>query len=212
MQHSRAPTGQESASTAQNHDRGVAKVTFLAAPESASLCALCPTVEARSDGARMSARSRRWWTPDSEFRDDVLGRCRFGPPVDVAVLRVMAREINAEDVAPVIPGHDPDAAIGGLASRSTRRRVISGRASRKGVACRFMSANGRIMTPTRAGAVVYLYVSDADALHAEWAHSAVERRLGDPRDTEYGLREFGFVDPDGTLHRVGSRLSGSPPS
>jgi hypothetical protein len=47
-----------------------------------------------------------------------------------------------------------------------------------------------------------------DAIHAEWAQSGVEGRLGGPRDTEYGLREFGFVDSHGTLHRVRSRLAG----
>ncbi|GIG86672.1 VOC family protein [Plantactinospora endophytica] len=41
-------------------------------------------------------------------------------------------------------------------------------------------------------------------MHVEWAGSGVEGRLGEVRDTPYGLREFAFVDPDGTLHRVGS--------
>jgi uncharacterized glyoxalase superfamily protein PhnB len=62
--------------------------------------------------------------------------------------------------------------------------------------------------PARTGAVIYLYVSDADRLHAEWAATGLEGRLGHPHDTPYGLREFGFVDADGTLHRVGSRLAG----
>ena len=26
-----------------------------------------------------------------------------------------------------------------------------------------------------------------------------------PQDTPYGLREFAYIDPDGTAHRVGSR-------
>lgn len=63
--------------------------------------------------------------------------------------------------------------------------------------------------PGRTGAVVYLYVSDADALHAEWSRAGVDGRLGDPYDTAYGLREFGYVDPEGTLHRVGSPLVNS---
>ncbi|MFJ8444359.1 bleomycin resistance protein [Kitasatospora griseola] len=58
--------------------------------------------------------------------------------------------------------------------------------------------------PLRTGAVVYLYVSDADAVHAEWTATNPPGRLTDPADTPYGLREFGYVDPDGTLHRVGS--------
>ena len=60
--------------------------------------------------------------------------------------------------------------------------------------------------PARTGSVVYHYVSDADALHAEWVAAGVEGRIGDPADTAWGLREFGYVDPEGTLHRVGSPL------
>jgi hypothetical protein len=62
--------------------------------------------------------------------------------------------------------------------------------------------------PLRTAASVYLYVSDADALYAEWAALGdLDGRLIAPDDTPYGLREFAYVDPDGTLHRVGSPLS-----
>ncbi|WP_433176747.1 bleomycin resistance protein [Actinoallomurus sp. CA-150999] len=60
--------------------------------------------------------------------------------------------------------------------------------------------------PTRTAAVVYLYVSDADAVYAEWAAAGVPGRFGEPFDASYGLREFTYIDPEGTLHRVGSRL------
>lgn len=61
--------------------------------------------------------------------------------------------------------------------------------------------------PLRTAASVYFYVSDADALHAEWAAvDDLEGRLIAPHDTPYSLREFAYVDPDGTAHRVGSRL------
>ncbi|OBA82470.1 glyoxalase-like protein [Mycobacterium sp. 1164966.3] len=63
--------------------------------------------------------------------------------------------------------------------------------------------------PLRTAASVYLYVSDADALYAEW-HSLedLDGRFVAPHDRPYGLREFAYVDPDGTAHRVGSPLSG----
>ncbi|AFJ34929.1 MULTISPECIES: bleomycin resistance protein [Mycobacterium] len=62
--------------------------------------------------------------------------------------------------------------------------------------------------PLRTAASVYFYVSDADALHAEWsALENLEGRLIAPQDTPYGLREFAYVDPDGTAHRVGSPLT-----
>jgi hypothetical protein len=55
---------------------------------------------------------------------------------------------------------------------------------------------------------VYLDVSDADALYAEWeALENLEGRLIAPRDTPYGLREFAYVDPDGTAYRIGSPLT-----
>src|SRR5438309_10234798 len=60
--------------------------------------------------------------------------------------------------------------------------------------------------PGCPGSHVYIYVSDADALHAEWATKGVEGQLGEPFDTDYGLREFSYTDPDKTTHRVGSPL------
>lgn len=59
--------------------------------------------------------------------------------------------------------------------------------------------------PFRTAASVYLCVSDADAVYAERkALEHLEGRLIAPHDTPYGLREFVYVDPDGTAHRVGS--------
>jgi hypothetical protein len=49
--------------------------------------------------------------------------------------------------------------------------------------------------PGRTGAHIYISVSDADAVYAEWASSGVEARVGEPFDTAYGLREFAYVDP-----------------
>ncbi len=61
--------------------------------------------------------------------------------------------------------------------------------------------------PLTTSSSVYFYVSDADALYAEWkALADLGGRLHPPQDTPYGLREFAYVDPDGTLHRVGSPL------
>jgi catechol 2,3-dioxygenase-like lactoylglutathione lyase family enzyme len=56
----------------------------------------------------------------------------------------------------------------------------------------------------------YLFVRDADALHAEWDRVGVPSdrttgsRLMPPVDTDYGLREFALVDPNGNLLRIGS--------
>ena len=61
--------------------------------------------------------------------------------------------------------------------------------------------------PLRTAASVYFYVSDADALYDEWkALKDLDGRLIAPHETPYGLLEFAYVDPDGTLHRIGSRI------
>jgi hypothetical protein len=59
----------------------------------------------------------------------------------------------------------------------------------------------------------YVYVEDADALHAEWSglvepDPSTGSRIQAPADTGYGLREFALVDPSGNLLRVGSFTSG----
>jgi predicted enzyme related to lactoylglutathione lyase len=56
----------------------------------------------------------------------------------------------------------------------------------------------------------YLYVEDADALHAEWCAAGVDGRFHAPNDTDYGLREGAYVDPDGNLLRYGSFVSTPP--
>jgi catechol 2,3-dioxygenase-like lactoylglutathione lyase family enzyme len=55
----------------------------------------------------------------------------------------------------------------------------------------------------------YLYVSDVDSPFAEFARlglprEGIPRLHGAPQDSDYGLREFAVVDPDGNLLRIGS--------
>ncbi len=63
--------------------------------------------------------------------------------------------------------------------------------------------------PGGTGGVVYIRVSDAEALHAEWTSAGVEGRFMGPHNTPYGLREFVYTDPDGIVHKVGSPLGPS---
>jgi hypothetical protein len=60
--------------------------------------------------------------------------------------------------------------------------------------------------PGGTGGLVYIRVSDAEALHAEWTSAGVEGRFMGPHNTPYGLREFVYTDPDGIVHKVGSPL------
>jgi hypothetical protein len=62
------------------------------------------------------------------------------------------------------------------------------------------------LDPKTTTSVCYLYVDDADALYEAWAAAQVEGRLQPPSDTPYCLREFGYVDPDGNLLRIGSPM------
>jgi hypothetical protein len=119
-------------------------------------------------------------------------------------------EINFTSVSPVIP-------VRNLAAALIRYRRLGfdahpyagpdryGFADRGSVSLHF--AESAEHDPHLSGASVYLYVSDADALHDEWRAAGVEGRFLAPHDTPYRLREFAYVDPDGTAVRVGSPLS-----
>jgi hypothetical protein len=48
--------------------------------------------------------------------------------------------------------------------------------------------------------------ADVDPSYGFANRGPVSLRLGEPQDTPYGLREFAYVDPEGTLHRIGSPL------
>jgi hypothetical protein len=112
-------------------------------------------------------------------------------------------EVIFTSVAPVVPVLDLDAALDRYRRMGFEARAYGG--DRGHVSLHVTEWDEH--DPKRTAATVYLYVSDADALHTEWAAAGLEGRLGEPFDTEYGLREFGYVDPDGTLHRVGSPLT-----
>lgn len=119
----------------------------------------------------------------------------------------MADRTGFDRVAPVVAVLDPDAALDryrrlGFTVHAYEGPARYGFAERDAVSIHLSEWAGR--DPHNSGSVVYLYVSDADAVHDEWASADVPGRLGEPRETEYGMREFGYVDPDGTLHRVGS--------
>lgn len=58
--------------------------------------------------------------------------------------------------------------------------------------------------PKTSSVMVYLYVDDADALYSEWAAADLGGHLHPVTDTDYGLREGAYGDPDGNLLRFGS--------
>jgi glyoxalase/bleomycin resistance protein/dioxygenase superfamily protein len=53
-------------------------------------------------------------------------------------------------------------------------------------------------------ATAYLYVTDADALAAEWRAAGAE--VHGPEDTPWGQHEGALVDPDGNIIRFGSPI------
>jgi catechol 2,3-dioxygenase-like lactoylglutathione lyase family enzyme len=70
--------------------------------------------------------------------------------------------------------------------------------------------------PYTTSAGCYFRVPDAPALWDEWSAAeaalpvsdrGIPRLQGPPWDTDYGLREFALVDPDGSLIRVGSPVA-----
>lgn len=121
----------------------------------------------------------------------------------------MADDVTFDRIAPILPVLDLDTAL-----ERYRRLGFEVEPYRGGEAYGFVERGGVSLhlvewedhDPARTALQVYLYVSDADAIHAQWAAVGIEGRLVSPHDTPYGLREFAYVDPDGNLHRVGSPL------
>jgi hypothetical protein len=120
-------------------------------------------------------------------------------------------EIDFASVAPIVPVRDLDIALDryrrlGFDARAYEGPERYGFVDRGSVSMHL--SQWAEHDPLRTAASVYIYVSDADALHAEWAAlKDLDGRLVEPVDTPYGLREFAYVDPDGTLHRIGSPRS-----
>lgn len=121
----------------------------------------------------------------------------------------MADEVSFNDVAPIVPVRDLDAALDRYRRLGFTAEPYAG-PERYGFvergAVRLHLTEWTEHDPAATASAVYLYVSDADALHAEWVAAGADGRLGEPQDTPYDLREFHYVDPDGTLHRIGSPL------
>jgi hypothetical protein len=118
-------------------------------------------------------------------------------------------EVSFSNVAPVIAVSELDRALRRYRILGFRTRAYDGPdrygfVERDGVELHLSEAPEH--DRTRDGSEIYLYVSDADALYASWSSSGVKGRFIPPHDTPYGLREFAFVDRDGTAHRVGSPL------
>lgn len=119
-------------------------------------------------------------------------------------------EIDFTSVAPIVPVRNLDTALDryrrlGFEARGYQGPERYGFVDRGSVSMHLTEWAEH--DPLTTASSVYFYVSDAEALYNEW--KAVENiggRLHPPHDTPYGLREFAYVDPDGTLHRIGSRL------
>lgn len=119
-------------------------------------------------------------------------------------------EVTFLNVAPVIGVRDLDRALRryrqlGFSARAYDGPERYGFVERDGVELHLSESPHH--DRARDGAQIYLYVSDADALYAAWSSAGVRGRFIPPHDTPYLLREFAYVDPDGTAHRVGSSLS-----
>ncbi|CAM4084416.1 CL990 resistance protein [Mycobacterium basiliense] len=122
--------------------------------------------------------------------------------------------IDFTSIAPIIPVRDLDVALARYRQLGFDARAYQG-PNRYGFVDRGRAsihlAEWAEHDPLSTSSSVYLYVTDADALYAEWQMVQARENLGghlhSPHDTPYGLREFAYVDPDGTLHRVGSPLA-----
>lgn len=114
-----------------------------------------------------------------------------------------------DSVAPVLPARDVPASLVrysqlGFEVSQYDGDAVYGYARRGDVHLHLSQVED--LDPLTSLVSLYLYVADADALHTEWSGTGVPGRHHAPVDTDYGLREGAYVDPDGNLLRYGSPL------
>lgn len=107
--------------------------------------------------------------------------------------------IGADAVAPIFPVRDIDAAVGHY--RSLGFEVTGDhdgyRFARFGtVHLHLTEMTG--LDPASSTSAAYLYVADADAVHAAWIRASGGGRLVAPVDQPWGLREGAHATPTGT--------------
>jgi catechol 2,3-dioxygenase-like lactoylglutathione lyase family enzyme len=123
--------------------------------------------------------------------------------------------VHMRRVAPVFPVRDVDAAL-----RLYKRLGFRGEpyevSDNDGFFYGYLSWDDVVLhlkrvselDPLRTTSACYIWVYDADALYQKWSQESLPGRLHAPEDTAYGLRELGYVDPDGNLLRIGSEMCG----
>jgi catechol 2,3-dioxygenase-like lactoylglutathione lyase family enzyme len=112
-----------------------------------------------------------------------------------------------ERAAPTFPVRDVDAALAFYATLGFEVRRYAadeyGFATRDAVEIH-LGRGGEI----DGRATAYLFVSDADAVAAEWRAAGAE--VHGPQDTAWGRHEGAMVDPDGNVIRFGSPMHPQP--
>jgi hypothetical protein len=130
---------------------------------------------------------------------------------EIACQTVAVSAIDFTSIAPIVPVRNLDAALTryrllGFDTRAYQGPQRYGFVDRGAVSIHLTEWAEH--DPLSTAASVYLYVSDADALYEDWLRlDDLEGHLHPPQDTPWGLREFAYVDADGTLHRIGSPLT-----
>lgn len=132
----------------------------------------------------------------------------------MAQLRSMAPVLPVRDV---LTSLDIYARLGFRAKPYQRAEIVEGRGPaqvlygflfRDGLQIHLCQVAG--IDPKSNLSEVYLYVDDAPALHAQWSATGAPGEFVEPSETEYGLCEGAYVDPDGNSLRYGSWLPGYP--
>ena len=127
----------------------------------------------------------------------------------LSLTQFVSDRAKAREIAPIFPTRDLPAAIEryarlGFATSSfdDDGAAVYGFLERNGVHVHLTPFDE--LDPLTTTSAAYLYVDDADVLSAEWGAADVGGHFHPVHDTDYGLREGAYVDPDGNLIRYGS--------
>ncbi|MDQ2849841.1 MAG: MarR family transcriptional regulator [Actinomycetota bacterium] len=132
----------------------------------------------------------------------------LGGPGSAAQSAPQEQPVRLMRVAPVFPVTDVERSLEHYATLGFRVEPYPdggyGFGQRDGVGIHFNAVPD--LDPATNNNALYLYVSDADALAAQWSSPGIGGETIPPVDTDYDMREGAHLDPDRNLIRFGAPL------
>lgn len=157
-------------------------------------------------------RAVKWWFPARYFglthKNRALEEWKLGQPEGALESWKHAQAMLKKQVTPAVVGAEPIFTVTDVDRSLEHYRLLGFSIAHHDETYAFARRDNLTIHLAQAAvshpATLYMHVTDADGLAAEWREAGVE--VVGPQDFDYGKREGSVVDPDGNRIRFGSPL------